>query len=450
MPPPTAARENRGMDRNDELFASARNVIPGGVNSPVRAYGSVGGTPRFLASAKGASVTDADGREYVDLVATWGPALLGHAHPEVVAAVQEAAAKGLSFGAPTEGEVRLAELIAERVQAGGLRPVEEVRLVSTGTEATMTAIRLARGATGRSLIIKFAGCYHGHSDGLLAAAGSGLATHALPDSAGVPEAITSQTLVLPYNDEEAVKQAFEKYPDQIAGIITESAPANMGVVPPKPGFNKFLRDITTKYGAVFIMDEVLTGFRASAKGGWGLEQADWQPDLFTFGKVIGGGLPVASVAGSAAVMDLLAPLGPVYQAGTLSGNPIAMAAGYATLSNATDEVYQTIDERSSQLQTMVSDALNAEGVNHSIQHAGSLFSLTFGTADTPVIDYATAQAQEAFRYGPFFHAMLDSGVYLAPSVFEAWFISASHDDKAMNIIAEALPAAAKAAAAATA
>ncbi len=432
------------MTTNQQAFDTARAIIPGGVNSPVRAFGSVGGTPAAMVKASGPYLTDVEGKTYVDLVGSWGPMLLGHNHPAVVDAVHKAVDAGLSFGTSTPAEARLAELIAE------IMPVERVRFVSTGTEATMTAIRLARGATGRSLIIKFAGCYHGHSDGLLAAAGSGLATHALPDSAGVPEAITSQTLVLPYNDEETVKQAFEKYPDQIAGIITESAPANMGVVPPKPGFNKFLRDITTKYGAVFIMDEVLTGFRASAKGGWGLEQADWQPDLFTFGKVIGGGLPVASVAGSAAVMDLLAPLGPVYQAGTLSGNPIAMAAGYATLSNATDEVYQTIDERSSQLQTMVSDALNAEGVNHSIQHAGSLFSLTFGTADTPVIDYATAQAQEAFRYGPFFHAMLDSGVYLAPSVFEAWFISASHDDKAMNIIAEALPAAAKAAAAATA
>lgn len=266
----------------------------------------------------------------------------------------------------------------------------------------------------------------------------------------MPEAITSQTLVLPYNDEEAVKQAFDTYPDQIAGIITESAPANMGVVPPKPGFNKFLRDITTQHGAVFIMDEVLTGFRATARGGWGLEDADWTPDLFTFGKVIGGGLPVASVAGTAAVMDLLAPVGPVYQAGTLSGNPIAMAAGYATLSNATDEVYATIAQRSTQLQAMVTEALDVEGVNHSIQNAGSLFSVTFGTADTPVVDYATAQAQEAYRYGPFFHAMLDGGVYLAPSVFEAWFVSAAHDDAAMNRIADALPAAAKAAAAATA
>lgn len=432
------------MTTNQQAYDDARALIPGGVNSPVRGFGSVGGTPAAMVKAAGPYLTDVEGKSYVDLVGSWGPMLLGHNHPAVVEAVHKAVDAGLSFGTSTPGEAQLAQLIAN------IMPVERVRFVSTGTEATMTAIRLARGATGRNLVIKFAGCYHGHSDGLLAAAGSGLATHALPDSAGVPEAITSQTLVLPYNDEAAVKQAFEKYPDQIAGIITESAPANMGVVPPKPGFNTFLRDITTQYGAVFIMDEVLTGFRATKTGGWGLETADWAPDLFTFGKVIGGGLPVASVAGSAAVMDLLAPTGPVYQAGTLSGNPIAMAAGYATLTNATDEAYATIDQRSSQLQTMVADALNAEGVNHSIQAAGSLFSIAFGTAENGVTNYADTQAQEAFRYGPFFHAMLGAGVYLAPSVFEAWFVSAAHDDDAMNKIGEALPAAAKAAAGATA
>lgn len=431
------------MTTNQQAFDTARAIIPGGVNSPVRAFGNVGGTPAAMVKAAGAYLTDVEGKTYVDLVGSWGPMLLGHNHPAVVAAVHEAVDAGLSFGTSTPGEAKLAELIAQ------IMPVERVRFVSTGTEATMTAIRLARGATGRNLIIKFAGLYHGHSDGLLAAAGSGLATHALPDSAGVPEAITSQTLVLPYNDEAAVKQAFETYPDQIAGIITESAPANMGVVPPKPGFNKFLRDITTQHGAIFIMDEVLTGFRATPRGGWGLEDGTWAPDLFAFGKVIGGGLPVASVAGKAEVMDLLAPVGPVYQAGTLSGNPIAMAAGYATLTNATPDAYAIIDERSAQLQGMVAEALNAAGVNHSIQSAGSLFSVTFGTADTPVVDYATAQAQEAYRYGPFFHSMLDQGVYLAPSVFEAWFVSAAHDDAAMQKIADALPAAAQAAAHAT-
>ena len=432
------------MTTNQEVFDAARAIIPGGVNSPVRGFGSVGGTPAAMVKARGPYLTDIEGKQYVDLVGSWGPMLLGHNHPAVVEAVHKAVDDGLSFGTSVPGEARLAELIAD------IMPVERVRFVSTGTEATMTAIRLARGATGRNLIIKFAGCYHGHSDGLLAAAGSGLATHALPDSAGVPEAITSQTLVLPYNDEDAVKQAFEKYPDQIAGIITESAPANMGVVQPKSGFNTFLRDITTQHGAVFIMDEVLTGFRATKTGGWGIENPDWAPDLFTFGKVIGGGLPVASVAGTAAVMDQLAPLGPVYQAGTLSGNPIAMAAGHATLSNATDDAYATIAQRSMQLQNMVAAALHAEGVNHSIQSAGSLFSIAFRTAESGVTNYEDTQGQEAFRYGPFFHAMLDAGVYLAPSVYEAWFVSAAHDDAAMNIIADALPAAAKAAAGATA
>ena len=432
------------MTTNQEVFDAARAIIPGGVNSPVRGFGSVGGTPAAMVKARGPYLTDIEGKQYVDLVGSWGPMLLGHNHPAVIEAVHKAVDDGLSFGTSVPGEARLAELIAD------IMPVERVRFVSTGTGATMTAIRLARGATGRDLIIKFAGCYHGHSDGLLAAAGSGLATHALPDSAGVPEAITSQTLVLPYNDEDAVKQAFEKYPDQIAGIITESAPANMGVVQPKSGFNTFLRDITTQHGAVFIMDEVLTGFRATKTGGWGIENPDWAPDLFTFGKVIGGGLPVASVAGTAAVMDQLAPLGPVYQAGTLSGNPIAMAAGHATLSNATDDAYATIAQRSTQLQNMVAAALHAEGVNHSIQSAGSLFSIAFGTAESGVTNYEDTQGQEAFRYGPFFHAMLDAGVYLAPSVYEAWFVSAAHDDAAMNIIADALPAAAKAAAGATA
>src|SRR5690625_4560812 len=317
------------MTTNQQAFDTARALTPGGVNSPVRAFGSVGGTPAAMVKASGPYLTDIEGKTYVDLVGSWGPMLLGHNHPAVVDAVHTAVDAGLSFGTSTPSEARLAGLIAD------IMPVERVRFVSTGTEATMTAIRLARGATGRNLIIKFAGCYHGHSDGLLAAAGSGLATHALPDSAGVPEAITSQTLVVPYNDEDAIKEAFETYPDQIAGIITESAPANMGAVPPTPGINTYLREQPTHPGPARIMDEVLTGFRATAQGGWGLDNVDWAPDLFTFGKVIGGGLPVASVAGTAAVMDLLAPTGPVYQAGTLSGNPIAMAAGYATLFNAT-------------------------------------------------------------------------------------------------------------------
>lgn len=316
----------------------------------------------------------------------------------------------------------------------------------------MTAVRLARGATGRNLVVKFAGGYHGHSDGLLAAAGSGVATQSLPGSAGVTTAQAAETLVVPYNDEQAVREVFAARGSEIAAVITEAVPANMGVVPPAPGFNHFLRSITQDYSALLIWDEVLTGFRATPTGGWGLtgQQEGWTPDLWTFGKIVGGGMPVAAVAGSAAVLDLLSPLGPVYQAGTLSGNPVAMAAGLATLSNVDDAVHATLTQRSSQLRHMLTEALAAEGVNHSIQTAGTLFSLAFGTAETGVHNYADAQGQEAFRYGPFFQTMLEHGVYLPPSVFEAWFVSSAHDDEAMNRISEALPHAARAAAAAQA
>ena len=431
---------------NAEQYEAARSVMPGGVNSPVRAFGSVGGTPRTMVKAAGPYLTDVEGTEYVDLVCSWGPMLLGHNHPAVVEAVHRAVDAGLSFGASTPDEARLGRLIMDRV------PVEHVRMVSTGTEATMTAIRLARGATGRNLVVKFAGCYHGHSDGLLAAAGSGLATQSLPGSAGVTEAQAAETLVLPYNDRAALEAAFAQHGDRIAAVITEAAPCNMGVVTPEDGFNLFLRQITQDHGALLIWDEVLTGFRASDTGYWGLSGRleGWTPDLWTFGKVIGGGLPTAAVAGRAEHMDLLAPLGPVYQAGTLSGNPVAMASGLATLENATAEVYETIGRRSEQLESMLVDALNAEGVDHSIQRAGTLFSVAFGTSANGVHNYADAQGQEAFRYGPFFHAMLEHGVYLPPSVFEAWFVSASHDDAAMERIGAALPHAAKAAAAAQA
>ncbi|WP_144874889.1 glutamate-1-semialdehyde 2,1-aminomutase [Microbacterium sp. 1.5R] len=438
-------------DRNDDLFSAARAVIPGGVNSPVRAYGSVGGTPRFLASARGALVTDAAGVEYVDLVASWGPALLGHAHPEVVAAVQEAATRGLSFGAPTEGEVELAELIAGRVRVGDAAPIERVRLVSTGTEATMTAIRLARGATGRDLLVKFAGHYHGHSDGLLAAAGSGVATLALPGSAGVPAPIAAQTLVIDYNDRAALEAVFAEHGDRIAAVIVEAAAANMGVVTPEPGFNRFLADVAHRHGALMIIDEVLTGFRVHPAGFWGLQAAageDYRPDIFTFGKVVGGGMPLAALGGRADVMDMLAPVGPVYQAGTLSGNPLSVAAGLATLRLATPEVYATVDAAASRIASALDAALTDAGVAHAIAHAGSLFSAFF--RDSAPRDYAEAQAQQSFRYAPFFHSMREQGVALPPSVFEAWFLTAAHGDDELQRIEAALPAAAAATAAATA
>jgi glutamate-1-semialdehyde 2,1-aminomutase len=435
-------------DRNDELFERGRAAIPGGVNSPVRAYGSVGGAPRFLASAQGPYVTDAAGVSYVDLVASWGPALLGHAQPEVVDAVREAAGRGLSFGAPTEGEVELAEVIARRVRVGDAAPVEKVRLVSTGTEATMTAIRLARGYTGRDLLVKFAGHYHGHSDGLLAAAGSGVTTLGLPASAGVPAPVVAQTLVVPYNDLDALREVFAAHGERIAAVIVEAAAANMGVVAPLPGFNAALADLTHQHGALLILDEVLTGFRVHPAGFWGLQQEageTYTPDLFTFGKVVGGGMPLAALGGRADVMDRLAPDGPVYQAGTLSGNPLSVAAGLATLRLATPEVYARVDAASDVVATALAGALETAGVPHSVPRAGNLFGLAF-LPESPR-SYAEALEQEAWRYPAFFHAMLDSGVSLPPSVYEAWFLTAAHDDAALERVVAALPDAARAAAA---
>jgi glutamate-1-semialdehyde 2,1-aminomutase len=432
------------MSTNESEFERARRSIPGGVNSPVRAFGSVGGTPRFFVSGAGSYVTDVEGREYVDLVGAWGPALLGHAHPEVVAAVVQAAQRGLGFGAASPGETDLVDVLRERVPA-----LERVRLVSTGTEATMTAIRLARGVTGRPLLVKFAGHYHGHADALLAEAGSGIATLGLPGSAGVTAETAAQTLVLPYNDRAAVSAVFAEHGPRIAAIIVEAAAANMGVVAPEPGFNACLAEQARANGALLILDEVLTGFRVGPGGWWGLEARArdanlYRPDLFTFGKVIGGGLPLAAIGGRADVMDALAPLGAVYQAGTLSGNPVAVAAGLATLGLADAAVYARVDEVSQIVANAASAAFQAAGVRHVVQRAGNLFSFAF--RETAPRDYDEVRDQDSHRYAPFFNAMLEAGVSLPPSVFEAWFVSAAHDDGAVSRILDALPAAAKAAA----
>ena len=428
--------------RSEALFARATAVTPGGVNSPVRAFQAVGGTPRFIRSAVGAWLTDVDGQEYVDLVGSWGPMLLGHAHPEVMAAVSDALARGPSYGAPTEAEVDLAEAIVERT------PVERVRFVSSGTEATMSAIRLARGFTGRDLVVKFAGCYHGHVDALLAAAGSGLPTLAVPGTPGVPEPATALTRVLPYNDRVAVEALFAAEGDRIACLITEAAAGNMGVVPPDEGFNQLLSELCARHGALFVSDEVMTGFRASRQGQWGLDGAveGWTPDLMTFGKVMGGGFPAAAFGGRADVMAMLSPEGPVYQAGTLSGNPIATTAGLATLRLATDDVYARLTDVGTTIKDAATAALSEAGVPHCVQSAGTMFSVFF--TDGPVHDYAAAQRQDTAAYAAFFHAMLDRGVYLPPSAYEAWFVSAAHDDRAVQTVLDALPDSARAAAAA--
>ena len=430
--------------RSEAAFERAKSVTPGGVNSPVRAFRSVGGTPRFIASGSGAYLYDVDGNELVDLVCSWGPMLLGHAHPDVIGAVVDAAARGTSYGAPTLAEVDLAAEIIDRM------PVEQVRLVNSGTEATMSVLRLARGVTGRDKIIKFAGCYHGHVDALLAAAGSGVATLSIPGTPGVTGATIADTIVLGYNDRGSVRETFTSFGDEIAAVITEAAPGNMGVIPPGTedgmGFNAFLAGIARDHGALLISDEVMTGFRVSRSGQFGLDGV--RPDLMTFGKVMGGGFPAAAFGGPSDLMQNLAPVGTVYQAGTLSGNPLATAAGLATLRLATQEVYEQIDRTAAQLRVEVNAALAAAGVPHVIQNAGNLFSVFFvAEGVTAVPDYATATQQSIAAYAAFFHSMLRSGVYLPPSAYEAWFLSAAHDDRAVNRIVDALPAAAAAASA---
>ncbi len=405
---------------NQQLFERAKKHIPGGVNSPVRAFRSVGGTPRFFTQGRGSRITDADGKTYLDYVGSWGPLILGHAHPEVVTAVQEAAAKGLSFGAPTEREVDMADLLCELLPS-----MDMVRLVSSGTEATMSAIRLARGHTGRDLLIKFEGCYHGHSDSLLVKAGSGMLTFGHPSSAGVPADLAQHTLVLDYNDKQQLEKAFAEHGARIAAVIVEPVAGNMNLIAPRHDFLQGMRDLCTKHGAVLIFDEVMTGFRvglACAQGCYGIT-----PDLTTLGKVIGGGMPLGAFGGKREIMEKIAPLGPVYQAGTLSGNPVAVAAGLATLKLIqAPGFYETLARKTRALCTGLADAAKKHGVAFAAQSVGGMFGLYFRAACPQ--SYAEVMNCDKEAFNRFFHAMLAAGHYLAPSAFEAGFVSAAHSD----------------------
>jgi glutamate-1-semialdehyde 2,1-aminomutase len=415
--------------RSNELFAQAEQHIPGGVNSPVRAFRAVGGGPLFISSAKGAEITDADGRTYIDYVASWGPMILGHAHPEIVAAIQQAASRGTSYGAPTELEVEFAQEIKS-----ALPSIEKIRLVSSGTEAVMSAIRLARGFTGRDKIVKFVGCYHGHSDALLAKAGSGIATFGLPDCPGVPAETVKHTLTLPFNDSEAIEVLFKEIGSEIAAVVVEPIPGNMGCVLPKSGFLEKLREVTRESGSLLVFDEVITGFRLGRGGAQTLYNI--KPDLTCLGKIIGGGLPVGAFGGRADIMNHLAPIGPVYQAGTLSGNPLAVTAGLTALRILQDEsIYTNLQSQTAKLVTATADAAKEAGIAVSINSIGSIFTCFF--TDKEVVDWETAKISDTTRFAKFFRAMLAEGVYMAPSQFEVGFVSTAHTDELLERTATA-------------